>query len=339
MLDSLLMQKTNFDFEVLIHDDASTDGTTDILKEYEEKYPKIIHPTYEHKNKYSTGNYDFINDLFREAKGKYIAFCEGDDFWTSDEKLQKQVDFLQSHKDYAICFHPVRVFFEEGEEPDSLYPEETDPKYFTITNLLRRNFIQSNSVMYRAKTYESIPSTLIPSDWYMHLYHAQDGKIGFINEVMSAYRRQSGGVWWDSFKDVSLIWKKYGLQHLELYVELLKLYSKKPLHIEILRQHIEDIVAALIRTDSKYGTNLLEQATRNFPEDIAIVTDTIFHRNTLLQTQIAQKEDELNKTILRLNEEKEVLHHRDLELRLIKNSKLWKVRDAVKASAKRVLKK
>ncbi len=105
-LDGFLMQKTTFPIEILIHDDASTDKTADIIREYEAKYPDLIFPIYETENKYSHGfetRMDFFN--YNRARGKYIAYCEGDDYWTDPLKLQKQVDFLESHPDYSLCLH------------------------------------------------------------------------------------------------------------------------------------------------------------------------------------------------------------------------------------------
>ncbi|MBR3724472.1 MAG: glycosyltransferase [Bacteroidales bacterium] len=106
-LNGFLMQETNFPIEVLIHDDASTDGTDDILREYQAKYPDKIFPIYEEQNKFSQGYRGRMDIEFNysRAKGKYIAYCEGDDYWTDPHKLQRQVDFLESHPDYSICFH------------------------------------------------------------------------------------------------------------------------------------------------------------------------------------------------------------------------------------------
>jgi glycosyltransferase involved in cell wall biosynthesis len=329
------MQKTDFPIEVLIHDDASTDGTMEILKEYAAKYPHIIKPVYEAKNQYSSGDYDFINDLFRSAKGDYIAFCEGDDFWIDETKLQKQVDFLEKHKDYALCFHPVRVFFEKGEEPDSVFPDVDDAKLFTLGALLHRNFIQSNSVMYRRKTYKGIPSRIIPSDWYMHLYHAQDGKIGYINEVMSAYRRQSGGVWWETFKNVDLIWKKYGIQHLDLYVELLKLFGDKKKYAAILNSHIDTILVAFKNTDTKYGTELLPRAMEKFPTVMSEAVKRVLTQYDDAKSKNGYLMSESDSLKQALEQEKQTVYHRELELSTIKGSKLWKLRDALKPKGKK----
>ena len=98
-------------YEILIHDDCSTDGTTEIIKEYKTKYPDRIFPLYETENQYSkvgVGGMDLFN--YRRARGKYIAYCEGDDYWTDPQKLQKQVDFMETHPDYSICFHACQVY-------------------------------------------------------------------------------------------------------------------------------------------------------------------------------------------------------------------------------------
>lgn len=105
-MDGFLMQQTDFPIEILIHDDCSTDGTTEIIKEYAAQYPDLIFPLYEEVNQYQQGKsteIDFYN--YRRARGKYIAYCEGDDYWTDSLKLQKQVDFMEANPNYSICFH------------------------------------------------------------------------------------------------------------------------------------------------------------------------------------------------------------------------------------------
>ncbi|MBR3411528.1 MAG: glycosyltransferase [Bacteroidales bacterium] len=106
-LDGFLAQKTDFSIEILIHDDASTDGTDRIIREYAEKYPEIIFPIFEEENQYSRGYAGKMDIEFNysRARGKYIAYCEGDDYWTDPSKLQRQVDFMETHPDYSVCFH------------------------------------------------------------------------------------------------------------------------------------------------------------------------------------------------------------------------------------------
>ena len=108
-LDGFVNQKTNFRYEVLINDDASTDHTAAIIAEYEAKYPDIIKPVYQTENQYSKGVFITKSILFPRSKGKYTAICEGDDYWCDENKLQKQVDFLESHEGYAACVHNTRL--------------------------------------------------------------------------------------------------------------------------------------------------------------------------------------------------------------------------------------
>lgn len=201
-LDSILMQKTNFSFEILVNDDASTDGTADILREYEAKHPELFKCLYQTENQYSKKKGILKNFIFPRITTKYVAICEGDDYWTDPLKLQKQVDFMESHPDFSICFHPVTVKYEDKSQPDSIFPSEKmlrGKKILDLNDLLRGNFIQTNSVMYHWRFHKEsldlIPDGILPMDWYIHLLHAQIGKIGFLSDVMSVYRRNQGGIW------------------------------------------------------------------------------------------------------------------------------------------------
>lgn len=200
-LDGFMMQKTNFPFEIIIHDDASTDGTADIIREYEQKYPDIIRATYQTENQWSKGIDVLKAFVYPKIQGQYVALCEGDDYWIDENKLQKQVDFLDTHPEFNVCFHPVKVIWEDNRAPESIFPK---PKFrfnkdiLTLQDLLKHNFIQTNSVMYRwcLKDQENLfPNDILPGDWFLHLLHAQTGKIGFLSDVMAVYRRHAGGIW------------------------------------------------------------------------------------------------------------------------------------------------
>lgn len=108
-LDGFLMQKTNFPFEVIVHDDASTDKTADIICEYEKKFPKIIKPIYETENQYSKHDGSLARIVNAALKGKYVAMCEGDDYWIDENKLQMQVDFLERNPEYGMCFSNAKT--------------------------------------------------------------------------------------------------------------------------------------------------------------------------------------------------------------------------------------
>ena len=204
-LESMASQRTKFSFEVLIYDDASTDGTTEIIRRYARKYPQIIKPILQTENQFSKGI--SVAKVFNwpRVQGKYVALCEGDDYWSDPDKLQKQVDFLDAHPDYAVCFHPVVVKWEDHLHPDSIFPLEKYRFYKTtlgLEDLLKHNFIQTNSVMYRWRftggDFSAMPDNVLPCDWFLHLLHAQRGKIGFLPDVMAVYRRHGGSLWENS---------------------------------------------------------------------------------------------------------------------------------------------
>jgi glycosyltransferase involved in cell wall biosynthesis len=113
-LAGFLVQKTDFSFEIVIHDDASPDGTADILQEYQEKYPNLIRLIIQKENQYSKGKKPFFF-IYPELRGKYIAFCDGDDYWTDPYKLQKQVDYLEKNPSFVISGHDACVINESGE--------------------------------------------------------------------------------------------------------------------------------------------------------------------------------------------------------------------------------
>ena len=109
-LEGFVNQKTDFAYEVLIHDDASNDGTADIIREYADRYPDLIFPILQTENQYSKGLTNVSGTFnFPRARRKYIAMCEGDDYWTDDRKLQKQVDYLEANPGCSLCFHSAKV--------------------------------------------------------------------------------------------------------------------------------------------------------------------------------------------------------------------------------------
>jgi len=254
-LESFIMQKTDFVFEVIIGDDCSTDGTSEIIRRYANKYPNIIKSVLRNKNIGAEQN--FI-DIAGKVKSEYVINCEGDDYFTDPLKLQKQVDFLDAHPECSICFHPVNVLFEDKSYKDYIFPsKEKYPyvytkQYLTLQDLLNDNFIQTNSCMYRwifnnnEKIEDIFPKDILPGDWFLHLLHAEKGKIGFINEVMAVYRRHSGGIFYSSVQNMDEHYLKHGVKILNFYnkvYEQITNYNKKYLFIKIfpLVNHIYNV--------------------------------------------------------------------------------------------------
>lgn len=115
-LDSLIAQKLKVPFEIVIHDDCSTDGTREIIEQYEKQYPELINPVYEEENQYSKGHDVFSKYGIPKCRGRYVAICEGDDFWTDEEKLQKQYDVMEKHPESDLCACRASVISGEDEQ-------------------------------------------------------------------------------------------------------------------------------------------------------------------------------------------------------------------------------
>lgn len=195
-LDGFVMQQTSFPYEVLIYDDASTDGTPTIIQEYAEKYPSIFKPTLYKKNNYSQGlGYVGLYTGIKEAKGKYVAYCEGDDYWTDPQKLQKQVDFLETHPEYEICAHEVMVKYAEGKEvafSDFEHNLLISVKMsdYTFDDILTGNIIHISSMMYR-NFHMKLPewlSQISACDMVLFRLLGEKGRLHILPDTMSVYR-------------------------------------------------------------------------------------------------------------------------------------------------------
>ncbi|MFY9141766.1 glycosyltransferase [Sulfuricurvum sp.] len=198
-LNSFLMQETNFAIEILIHDDASTDNTAAIIKEYESKYPEIIKPIYQVENQYSKGIKLNITYNIPRALGKYIAFCDGDDYWTDPLKLQKQVDFLEQNPEFVGCSHNTKVINEINAEEDSLIVSSSNKDVFTIDDFTKGEaYFHTSSMVYRNNFKEKAPYDYLNKhrgDWFMLISFSKFGPIKYLDEVMSVYRVHDAGIW------------------------------------------------------------------------------------------------------------------------------------------------
>lgn len=188
-IDGFLIQKTTFPIEILIHDDASTDKTADIIREYEEKYPNIIKPIYQIENQYSKNV--SINRVYQysRAKGKYIALCEGDDYWIDPLKLQKQVDFLEENQEYGMCHTNFSLV--EGKRFSKVIKKDDD-NY--LTDILEGNYqIGTLTVLFRKSIYNSIPKYYSNKDFLMGdlplwIEIASVSKIKYLDDITAKYR-------------------------------------------------------------------------------------------------------------------------------------------------------
>ena len=202
-LDSVLMQEVDFDYEIVIGEDASSDGTRDILLKYENENSQrirlIFHDRVDAEQDRARGlggKRNFVETL-NACRGTFVAILDGDDSWTSPKKLQKQVDFLNAHQDYAMCCHRAAMIDERGDVV-TLHPVDGTKEALGIEDLLENNFVNASSVMFRRGLFREFPawhSDMPIGDWTLHVLNAQHGAIGYTSEVMANYRIHTGGYW------------------------------------------------------------------------------------------------------------------------------------------------
>jgi glycosyltransferase involved in cell wall biosynthesis len=210
-IESVLMQEVNFDYEIVIGEDCSTDKTREIVLAYQEKHPDKIRALLRERN---LGGMKNVVETFNACRGEYIAALEGDDYWTSPHKLQKQVDYLDQHPECALCFHNVTRFYQDGSREPHTYNAPDQKEICTLDDLWVKNFITTCSAMLRKKCVEPLPAwfvTLPWGDWTLFILAARRGPIGYLKEVMGAHRIHSGGMWssLDRIERLELLFRFY----------------------------------------------------------------------------------------------------------------------------------
>ena len=201
-IEGFLMQKTNFAFEILIHDDASTDRTADIIREYEAKYPELIKPIYQSENQFSKHDGSIGRIQRGRAKGKYIAMCEGDDYWTDELKLQKQVDFLEANEDYSFCAGRVNYLFQDTNE----FKDDYQIRCFdnvgeglevNLENIFNPYIMRTCTLLYRKDYWdnEAMQEYQHVKDIFLFAVLLSKGKGFVFNTLFGVYRKHSAGIW------------------------------------------------------------------------------------------------------------------------------------------------
>ncbi len=200
-IEGFLMQKTDFPFEIIIHDDASTDATANIIREYEEEYPDIIKPIYQTENQYSKGKRATLF-TFRAARGKYLALCEGDDYWIDPLKLQKQIIEMEKHPECYISFHPAIKRWVDGSRDDrmlGLYSDKTTivPVEVVILSwdvfMPTASIVLNRSVVSRIVSFFDLASDAPVGDYYIRVLGAENGGALYLSDIMSVYRYGTPG--------------------------------------------------------------------------------------------------------------------------------------------------
>ena len=257
-IEGFIMQKTTFPFVAIIHDDASTDGTASIIEKYASKYPDIIKPIIEKENQYSKHDGSLrriINQACENTGAKYVAMCEGDDYWTDSDKLQMQVDFLESHPDYSMCFHRVDIIDQDTSRIDSgcSVVESKDYEHHEMQSRLN---VPTCSTVFRIECILNSPADkdFIVGDNVLWATCRSMGKVRGFDRVMGVYRRVSTG-WTAQFT-------KLGKQK---YYDLNFAWIK---HRQAMKRHFPDI-----------KPQILDKIIMENMAIISILDARIYHRN------------------------------------------------------------
>ncbi len=189
----VMLQKVPFDIELIIGDDCSTDSTAERCRYWQQKYPDVIKLLPREKNLGVQRNYI---DVYNHCRGRYIAVCEGDDYWCDRSKLRRQVEYMENHPDCTVCFHRVINYFTDTRTMSlSNGGQKRDT---TISDLARSNYITNLSVMYRRGVFGALPDwvgLVTAPDYTFHMLHASKGAIHYIDRPMAVYRQSAKGVW------------------------------------------------------------------------------------------------------------------------------------------------
>lgn len=191
-IEGVLMQKTSFPIELIIGEDFSTDNTVSIIKKYVHKYPDLIKARY---NEFNMGMIPNTIKTLQECNGKYIALCEGDDFWTDPYKLQKQIEILENNSELSGCAHQTTVIYDYLKNKPHDFRSNV-PSLLTINQLLNDRKFHTASFVFRSKIISNhpLPENITAGDRALFLLVASFGNIKFINEPMACYRKNAGGI-------------------------------------------------------------------------------------------------------------------------------------------------
>lgn len=254
-INGVLMQKTNFPVEFIIANDCSPDNSDEIIQKYLHTESKNIKIKYIKHDKNIGMNFNFLN-AFSVATGKYIAICEGDDYWIDENKLQKQVDFLETHPDFSICCH--NVYDLKGEEliNETVFDKINLKENYTVEDLAKRNFIPTLSSVLRRCSIPELPewlSTAVVGDYPLMLLTACNGKIHYINDKMGVYRTNVG-IWSGQKRDhqrfITLINNLIKTIQKQSVKNILKIQKSRYIKLHLLQNKLDEILK------SKYWNQL-----------------------------------------------------------------------------------
>ncbi len=193
-IESVLIQRTDFPFELVIGEDCSTDGTREIVEAYGRSYPEVVKPVLPERN---LGHGEMLRQALAATRGELIAYLDGDDYWSSTAKLARQVEFLEANPDCHDCFHDVSLVYDEAGVPSGTITPRLAEEHFGIEQILMECFVPAPAMMFRRSVFEELEREAFDSawlDWIIHVQSATHGPLGYLPEVMACYRVHRGGM-------------------------------------------------------------------------------------------------------------------------------------------------
>jgi glycosyltransferase involved in cell wall biosynthesis len=242
-IDSVLRQATAFSVEFIVREDFSSDRTRDIVLAYAHQYPGRISLELSEANAYSRAAW---LQSIANARAPYVALLDGDDFWTDDRKLQRQVEFLEEHPECSMCVHNAKVVYEGTEQPSYNYVKPGRKPFSSILDILRNNFIPTCGAMLVKRSLIPLPPWLMTAkwdDWSLYIAAALHGPIGYVDEIMGVYRRHPGGAW-------------SGLTRAQQVAGLIEFLEQMNVnlvfaHEDLIEQRIGELKASLVEPDPR----------------------------------------------------------------------------------------
>lgn len=276
-LTGIVNQQTRFAFEVIIHDDHSTDDTVEIIKSFQTKYPNLIFPIYEEENQYSKIGFSGIDEIVhRHRRGKYVALCEGDDYWTDPYKLQKQVDFLELNPDYGMVYTQATVQDEKTKDTRKAWAQQTCFEDM----LLKLNRVVTPTVVYRTELYDQYVSAIQPKkswkmgDYPLWLFAFSKSKVKFLDIPTAVYRccAESASHSQDIKKSIDFILNTFSVR---LHID--KILCNEQYHRKIVIKAINDLFDCSKEHHQNLGGYILKFAKENNVINLRIFLKVIFY--------------------------------------------------------------
>lgn len=284
-IDSILRQEVKFDYEIVIGEDASTDRTREIVLELERRHPDRIRvmlrdaATSERDRARGLGGKTNFVQGIQDCRGKYVALLDGDDYWTDSHKLQKQVDFLERHPECSLCFHNAEMFYEDGSQSSMNLRPADQKEISTVEDIIAGMVPIPCTVLFRNNLLGELPESfdrVANGDWMFFVLLAEHGSIGYINEVMAAYRMHAGGFWSrltaqqrvkEHINTYKTINAHLNFKYDRLISEIIAALPRR-LNEQHARSSLDQYHKFVQKGEIKKGLRMLWQATRSAPLEV-----------------------------------------------------------------------